>query len=278
MADRKEPDALAASSHDAGRGGALARALDWGATGAVAGGFLAALASFEVIMRVAALGGDEAHQAAASGMARACNRAVRLAGARFRATGLENVAPGQNYVIVSNHQSMLDITMASEFLAALQPRYVSKRELARGFPGVSYNLRRGGSALIDRKDPAQAHAEIARLGAKIRDAGWSVVIFPEGTRSKTGAMRPFRSGGLRTLLREAGPVPILPVTTSGGSRLFARELRPIVRGVELTFQVHAPVSAPDPEDLEGFEAFVARLAATIGAALPAADRDASSPG
>jgi 1-acyl-sn-glycerol-3-phosphate acyltransferase len=247
--------------------------LNWLATGPSVGGVVATLLVYDVVQRVALRRGPEAHQRAVSGMARWANRAARLAGTRFRATGLEHVAPGRNYIIASNHQSVLDIAMTSEYLAALQPRYVSKRELARGVPGVSYNLRHGGSVLIDRGAPEQARAAIDAVARRVRDDGWSVLIFPEGTRSKTGAMRPFRAGGLRALVAGAPGVPVLPVTTAGGSRLFKFNMAPVVRNVELSYTVHPPVAPPDPADEPAFDAFVARLAATIESALPDDDRE-----
>ena len=170
-----------------------------------------------------------------------------------------------------NHQSLLDIALASSYLAPLEPRYVSKIELSHGIPGVSYNLQHGGSANIDRNDPAQAHAALAEMGRRVRDNRFTVVLFPEGTRSKTGAMRAFKPGGLRTLLRHARGVPVLPVTGYGGSRLFRHGLRPIERNVELGFVVHPPVTPPDSDDDAAFDAFVHQLEATIAGALPPED-------
>jgi len=241
---------------------------DWLATGAAAAGVFSALIVYDVVQRIAIRFGTDAHQRAVSGMARAVNRATRLAGTRFHVVGRENVVPGQNYIMVSNHQSLLDISMTSDFLEPLQPRYVSKRELASGVPGVSYNLAHGGSAIIDRKDPEQAHAAIETLARHVRDDHWSVMIFPEGTRSKTGAMREFREGGLRTLIENAPGVPVLPVTTSGGSELFRRGLKPIVRGVEIVYTIHPPMVPPRPSDAEAFREFVRSLEATIASALP----------
>jgi len=245
--------------------------LDWAATGAAVTGVFASLLTHEVLQRVAMRFGPHAQQRASSSMARWINRAARLAGTRLRARGLEHVDPRAHYVVVMNHQSLLDIAMASDLLAPLEPRYVSKIELARGIPGVSYNLRHGGSANIDRHDPAQAHAALAEMGRRVRDDGFTVVLFPEGTRSKTGAMRPFKAGGLRTLLRHARGVPVLPITSYGGSRLFRHGLRPIERNVELGFVVHPPVTAPDPDDDAAFDAFVHQLEATIAGALPPED-------
>lgn len=246
--------------------------LDWVATGASVTGVFASMITFEFIQRAAIRFGSHAQQRAATGMAWAINRSARLAGARFRVEGLENVEPGRPYIIVSNHQSIFDISMTSEFLGKLEPRYVSKREIGRGVPGVSFNLREGGSALIDRRDPAQAHAAIEQLSKRILAEGFSVVIFPEGTRSRTGAMRPFREAGLRTLMQHAPGVAVLPVTTSGGSRLFRNELKPVSRGVELVYRIHPPIMPPDPRDQEAFSAFVKSCAETIEGALPEADR------
>ena len=246
--------------------------LDWAATIVSVGGVFGALFTFDVVQRVAIRFGVHAQQRAVSGMARAINRAAGLAGTRFHVEGKQHLAPGRAYLVVANHQSLFDISMASDFLDVLEPRYVSKRELARGVPGVSFNLRRGGSACIDRRDPEQAIAAIEDIGRRAQREGFSVVIFPEGTRSKTGAMRPFREAGLRALVRSAPGMEVLPVTSVGGSRLFRHDLKPITRNVELGFILHPPVVPADPGDAEAFTAFVHELEATIGSALPARDR------
>ena len=66
------------------------------------------------------------------------------------------------------------------------PKFVSKMELGKGIPSVSYNLSHGGSVLINRKDSRQSLTEIAKLGSYIEKHNRTAVIFPEGTRSKTG--------------------------------------------------------------------------------------------
>ena len=74
-------------------------------------------------------------------------------------------------IIVTNHQSMYDIPPLIWYLRKYHPKFVSKKELGKGIPSVSFNLRHGGSALIDRKDRRQARAELERLGAYIEKRG-----------------------------------------------------------------------------------------------------------
>jgi 1-acyl-sn-glycerol-3-phosphate acyltransferase len=242
---------------------------DWVATGTSVGSVLGAMMVYDVVQRIAWRVSPDAQQNAACAMAKSINSAVKLTGARVVVRGLEHVDFSTNYIVVSNHQSMFDISLLTEHLAPLHPRYVSKRELARGVPGVSYNLRRGGSALIDRKKPDESRAVIAEFARRIRDERVTAVIFPEGTRSKTGAMKPFKSGGLRELVRGAPAVKILPVTMSGGSLLFSKNLKPVVRNVELGMTFHPPVASVDPSDDGSFTSFVSTLEKTIQSALPA---------
>lgn len=244
---------------------------DWVATGAALTASFGVMTVFEGVQRVAlARGGISAQQRAASDLGHWMNRVTSWAtGAAFRQEGVEHLVPGQNYIIVSNHQSLFDITMASDFLREWQPRYISKKELESNIPGVSFNLRTGGSALIERKNPEQAHRVISDLGKRIARDHLTVVIYIEGTRSKTGQMGKFKPGGLRTLLREARGVPVVPVTVSGGSELLKNAMRPLTRNVQLSFKVHPPVAPPDPENEEAFLAFVDELQKTIEGALPA---------
>ncbi len=243
-------------------------ALDWSATVASIGGVLSALITFDAIQRVAIRRGAVMHQRSVSAMAKAINRAYRLTGGDTSADGVHNALAGKPYIIVANHQSMFDISLISEYLAHLQPRYVSKRENARYIPGVSYNLRRGGSALIDRKNPEQSREAIATVARRVLSEGWSVVIFPEGTRSRDGRLKNFREGGLRTLLENAPGVEVLPVTTSGGWEVFKHDLKPVVRNVVMHLKVHAPVAPPFVGDNEAFKGFFQRVQDIIRGGLP----------
>jgi 1-acyl-sn-glycerol-3-phosphate acyltransferase len=96
--------------------------------------------------------------------------------------------------------------------------FVAKRELRRGFPAVSIALRKGKHALINRRgDFAVAREELMKLA---RDAGEGVcpVVFPEGTRSRTGEVGSFHSAAVRTILDET-QMPIVSVAVDGGHRI-----------------------------------------------------------
>ncbi len=119
------------------------------------------------------------------------------------------------FMVVSNHQSLVDIPALALAFPRSVVRYVSKKELGRGVPMVSRMLRVGQSALISRTgDYRKGHAELRRLAALSRQ-GYCPVVFPEGTRSRTGRVRDFQAGAVRIIL-EAEPMPVLSVAVDGG--------------------------------------------------------------
>ncbi len=121
-------------------------------------------------------------------------------------------------LVCANHQSVADIVVLFDALRAHRLRFVAKKELARGFPAVSEVLRIQRHALINRMgDYRRGSQELRRLGRETRD-GVSPVVFPEGTRSRTGEVYEFRAGGIRTILGQA-TVPITAVAVDGGYRI-----------------------------------------------------------
>lgn len=120
-------------------------------------------------------------------------------------------------IFIANHQSMFDILGLTWFFHKNTPIFISKIELAKGYPSISYNLQKSGAALIDRKDGKQAVTEIARLAKHIETTKYSAVIFPEGTRSKTGQLKDFAIGGVATLLKRSPSALVVPVAIQGNS-------------------------------------------------------------
>ncbi|MEZ4902423.1 MAG: lysophospholipid acyltransferase family protein [Spirosomataceae bacterium] len=118
-----------------------------------------------------------------------------ILGTRLRFYEKAEIPTDRPVIFVANHQSMFDIIGMIWFLRKNYPIFVSKIELAKGIPSISYNLQKSGSALIDRQDGKQAILEIAKLGKLIEETKFSAAIFPEGTRSRTGELKPFAVGG-----------------------------------------------------------------------------------
>jgi 1-acyl-sn-glycerol-3-phosphate acyltransferase len=240
------------------------RAADWLATLVFAPLFLLILLVFEPVQRVARLFGRRPHDYAAGALQWSILLALRVCGTRLTVERPASVKPHTAYIIVGNHQSMFDIVALGALLFTNFPKYVSKRELARGIPSVSYNIRAGGSAIIDRRDREQALPEIRRLGRTVHERGVSAVIFPEGTRAKDGVMKAFRPGGTLALLEAAPDAPLLPVAIDGSWRLMMFGLRPMPFGVRLRIRMGDPLprDRDAPELLDDAERWIAGTVAS----------------
>ena len=128
--------------------------------------------------------------------------------------GLDRIDASQPYVFMSNHQSVID-TAAIVATLPVSWRFVAKRELV-WIPFFGWALGLGGHVIIDRGRHDSAVQSLRRAADRIR-SGTNVIIFPEGTRSESGVLGEFKSGGFHLAI-EAG-VPILPITVSGSKRI-----------------------------------------------------------
>ena len=131
-----------------------------------------------------------------------------------RIEGLENIDKNKPYVIVINHQSMVDVMML--YLVPMIFRWVSKREVYR-IPFIGRFLMLHGDIAIDRKQGSKAMRMVMEQGKMWLDRGVSVAMFPEGTRSKDGEIHRFKAGAF-ALAKDAG-VAILPVIMDGSSSM-----------------------------------------------------------
>jgi 1-acyl-sn-glycerol-3-phosphate acyltransferase len=138
----------------------------------------------------------------------------RTCGIEVEVEGLENVDLRGPHVIMSNHQSVTDIGALVQTLP-VSFRFVAKRELS-WIPLFGWALKLGGHVIVDRGN-RESSVRSMKLAAERVRAGTNVIVFPEGTRSETGAMRAFKSGGFYLAIE--AQVPILPVTISGSRRL-----------------------------------------------------------
>lgn len=123
------------------------------------------------------------------------------------------------FLLIGNHQSLVDIPVVFRFFHDRAIRFVSKKELGRYIPLISQVLRRQGHCLIDRT--AMGISTMRKMSAFASEAerrGWCPVLFPEGTRSRDGKVGAFHSAGVRRILEQA-PVPVVAVAIDGGSRI-----------------------------------------------------------
>lgn len=172
-------------------------------------------------------------------------RVGNVIGTTYKFENVERIPKGVPIIFVSNHQSMFDIIAMVWFLRRFHPKFVSKKELGSGIPSVSYNLRHGGSVLIDRKDPKQAIPQIKGLSEYIEAYNRSAVIFPEGTRSKTGTPKEFAQSGIKILCKYAPSAYVVPISINNSWKLFKYGFFPLGLGNRLTFAVHKPLAVKD---------------------------------
>ncbi len=132
-----------------------------------------------------------------------------VSGIRVDIQGMENIDPDKTQVIICNHQGNFDIWALMAL--PLQFRWVMKKELFR-VPFMGGAMKKAGYIGIDRRHPKQAMRDMIRVLATLKE-GRSVIIFPEGTRSKDGKVGEFKRGGF--MLAYKSGVPILPVSISG---------------------------------------------------------------
>lgn len=176
---------------------------------------------------------------------------LTILGSRIRFKGFDLLPQDRPFIIVSNHQSTFDIPPIVIGFKKHHPKFVSKIELGKGIPSISYNLRHGGSALIDRKNPRQSIVEIMKLGKHIEKEKYSTSIFPEGTRSKDGKVKRFQHAGIASLLKYAPSAVIVPLVIDGHSELIRKGYYHMALGVPLTYTV-LPFIHPagrDPKEL-----------------------------
>jgi len=152
--------------------------------------------------------------------------------------GAEHLPDGP-FILMSNHQSNFDIL---SLLAAMPRRiyWIAKKELF-DIPIFGPSMRRGGYIPLDRSDGRKALKSMENAAAIIRQ-GSSVVMFPEGTRSRDGHLLPFKRGGFMLAVR-AG-VPVIPVTINGSGRVNPGGVIKLYSG-NITITLHPQINVPD---------------------------------
>jgi 1-acyl-sn-glycerol-3-phosphate acyltransferase len=161
---------------------------------------------------------------------------LKTSGIRVRVEGLEHVHPGEPTIYCVNHQSAMDIPVLFVNLP-VQFRFVAKRSLFN-LPFMGSHLRRSGHIPVDRDHPQQAMKSMKKVAQEIRE-GKSVLLFPEGHRSRNGQLLPFKAGSFYIAIL-AG-VPIVPITINGTPYVLKPDTYH-VRAGQTEMIVHPPIS------------------------------------
>lgn len=160
---------------------------------------------------------------------------LKTSGIRVAVEGLENVNPHETTIFCANHQSAMDIPVLFVNLP-VQFRFLAKRALFK-LPFLGWHLRRSGHIPVDRERPHEALKSLDHAAKRIRE-GSSVVLFPEGHRSRDGQLGPFKQGSFYLAIR-AG-VPIVPITLNG-TRAVLKPDTYHVRSGQTEMIVHQPI-------------------------------------
>jgi 1-acyl-sn-glycerol-3-phosphate acyltransferase len=181
-----------------------------------------------------------------------------------RAEGLEHLGPGgEVFVVMSNHQSVYDIPVIFQALP-LRLRMVAKQELFR-VPVWGRAMRYAGFVSIDRSDRERAKESLRVAKQKMQNEGTSIWIAPEGTRSRTGELGPFKSGGFHLAL-DAG-LRILPVSIVGTFDILRADTTSVTKGADVRVIVHEPID-PRPYGPGRRAELTADVRAAIASSLP----------
>ncbi len=172
-------------------------------------------------------------------------KCTNILGTTYTLKNKDLIPKGVPVIFVANHQSLYDIIGMIWYLRSFHTKFVSKKELGKGIPSVSYNLRHGGSVLIDRKDPKQALPIIKGLAEYIEKHKRSAVIFPEGTRSKNGKPKEFAQSGLKILCKYAPSAYVVPITINNSWKILKFGSFPMGLGSKLEYIIHEPIAVKD---------------------------------
>lgn len=181
---------------------------------------------------------------------------LKTTGVHVTVKGLERLNPSRSYVFAANHQSIYDIPIVFASLP-FQLRIIAKESLGR-IPFMGWHLLRAGHVLVDRSNPG---AGVVKKMARLVEAGHSIVVFPEGTRSVNGVIGRFKRGSFVMALQSA--LPVVPITITGSRQVMTKGELTVRRG-NVSLTVHEPVETSAlPRD--GVRELADRVQATVAA-------------
>lgn len=153
--------------------------------------------------------------------------------------GRDNISKRQSYIFVANHQGAYDIFAIYGFLGH-NFKWMMKASL-RKIPFVGYTCERAGHIYVDRSTPSGIRKTMTAAEKQLKD-GMSVVVFPEGSRTRTGRMGAFKRGAF--LLAQEFDLPVVPLTIDGAFRVMPRDSK-LPRPGHIVITIHQPIEAVD---------------------------------
>jgi 1-acyl-sn-glycerol-3-phosphate acyltransferase len=188
-----------------------------------------------ILVSLVTAGGDTTHK-----IARIWAKCVlALSNIKVTVKGFSNLKPGRPYIYMANHMSNFDIPVLQAYLP-VQFRWLAKAELYK-IPLFGYAMKRAGYISIDRSDRKSAIESLNKAVNIIRN-GVSVVIFPEGTRSNTDNIQPFKKGGF--FLAVDSGVPIVPIVIHGTGRIMPKK-KMLIKPGHVTLEIGKPINSSD---------------------------------
>ncbi|MGB0357182.1 MAG: lysophospholipid acyltransferase family protein [Flavobacteriaceae bacterium] len=223
------------------------------------------LVLFDILQRITYLFGYQAHKICVDVLNFFLVHGLYVLGTRVVFDMPFSLEKNQSYIIVANHQSTYDIPPLIWFFRKVHPKFIAKKELGKGVPSISFNLKNGGSVLIGRKNPKQALVSIKAFGEQLAATHRSAIIFPEGTRSKNHEPQPFKYAGLLMLMKAMPEAKLVGVSISNSWKITRYGSFPLGIGSKMVLTAHPPVDIPE----ENKEKVLKALEATIGKGIQA---------
>ncbi|MDO5607833.1 MAG: lysophospholipid acyltransferase family protein [Capnocytophaga sp.] len=186
----------------------------------------------------------KAHQAVVETLNFFLVHSLMITGNKVRFTSATEIPEGVPILFVANHQSIYDVPPLIWFLRKYSRyglRFVGKKELGNGTPSITINLRYNGSALIDRSRPQDAVPQLEEFGRSLQANNDGGMIFPEGTRSRDGAPKPFKIRGIEAIMKNMPDGYVVPITINNSWKTLRYGAFPLGIGNAVSFHAHAPI-------------------------------------
>lgn len=193
-----------------------------------------------------------------------CKSVLFIAGIEVKVSGGEELDTSRAYLFMANHQSNLDIPALMAGLCGFQLCLVAKKNLLR-IPVFGWGLRACRMITIDRGSVHDAKSSIEQACQKLKE-GISVVVFPEGTRSRDGSLLPFKRGGF--VIAQNTRTPIVPITIKGSRERLASGSWRVEPGI---VEIIINTAIPSDELTDDSHSLAPRVRDIIGARLASVD-------